>query len=81
MRRDFINRLLSDVPENDRWLLIAKDAEGFSLADLSRLTGLNENTIRVRLLGIHRGLVAAAARLRAIRRSSQQPLAELLTSP
>jgi len=65
MRRDFINNLLAGVPENDRWLLIAKDAEGFSLADLSRLTGLNENAVRIRLLGIRRGLVAAAARLRA----------------
>jgi RNA polymerase sigma-70 factor (ECF subfamily) len=64
-RRDFINRLLSDVPEDDRWLLIAKDAEGFTLADLSRLTGLNENAIKIRLLRIRRDLVTAAARLRA----------------
>lgn len=65
MQRDFINKLLARIPEEDRWLLIAKEVEGFSLAELSQMTGLNENTIKVRLYRIRQGLVAAAARLRS----------------
>jgi DNA-directed RNA polymerase specialized sigma24 family protein len=63
------------VPEDDRWLLIAKDTEGFTLADLSRLTGLNENAVKIRLLRIRRDLVAAAAgsvRTKAIRLETLQ---------
>jgi RNA polymerase sigma-70 factor (ECF subfamily) len=70
MQRDFINKLLARIPEDDRWLLIAKEVEGFSLAELSQMTGLNENSIKVRLFRIRRGLVAAAARLRSRLRST-----------
>jgi RNA polymerase sigma-70 factor (ECF subfamily) len=70
MQRDFINKLLARIPEEDRWLLIAKEVEGFSLAELSQMTGLSENTIKVRLFRIRRGLVAAAARLRFRLRST-----------
>jgi len=69
MQRDFINKLLSGIPEHDRWLLISKEVEGFSLAELSEMTGLNENTIKVRLFRVRQGLLAAAARLRSRRRS------------
>ena len=62
---DHINELLSEVPEDDRWLLISKDVEGCSLADLSQTTGQSENTIRIRLLGIRQGLAAAEARMRS----------------
>jgi RNA polymerase sigma-70 factor (ECF subfamily) len=65
MQRDFLNKLLVRIPEDDRWLLVAKEVEGFSLAELSQMTGLNENTIKVRLFRIRQGLVAAAARLRS----------------
>ena len=61
MQRDFVNKLLARIPEDDRWLLIAKEVEGFSLAELSQMTGLNENTIKVRLFRIRQGLVAAAS--------------------
>ena len=62
MQRDFINKLLARIPEDDRWLLISKEVEGFSLAELSELTGLTENTIKVRLFRVRQALVAAAAR-------------------
>ena len=68
MQRDFINKLLARIPEGDRWLLISKEVEGFSLAELSEMTGLAENTIKVRLFRVRRSLVAAAARLRPRRR-------------
>jgi RNA polymerase sigma-70 factor (ECF subfamily) len=69
MQRDFINKLLARVPEDDRWLLISKEVEGFSLAELSEMTGLSENTIKVRLFRVRQSLVAAATRLRRRRRS------------
>jgi RNA polymerase sigma-70 factor (ECF subfamily) len=69
MQRDFVNKLLARIPEHDRWLLISKEVEGFSLAELSELTGLNESTIKIKLFRIRQGLVAAAARLRTHRRS------------
>jgi len=80
MQRNFINKLLARIPEDDRWLLISKEVEGFSLAELSEMTGLNEGTIKVRLFRIRQGLVAAAARLRSRRRSiagkAMQPVAK-----
>jgi RNA polymerase sigma-70 factor, ECF subfamily len=69
MQRDFINKLLARIPEDDRWLLISKEVEGFSLAELSEMTGLNENTIKVRLFRVRQDLVAAAGRLGSRRRS------------
>ena len=69
MQRDFINKLLARIPEDDRWLLISKEVEGFSLAELSEMTGLNKSTIKVRLFRVRQALVAAAARLRSRRTS------------
>jgi RNA polymerase sigma-70 factor (ECF subfamily) len=65
MQRDFVNKLLARIPEDDRWLLISREVEGLSLAELSEMTGLNENTIKVRLFRVRQRLVAAAAHLRA----------------
>ena len=70
MQRDFINKLLARIPEDDRWLLISREVEGFSLAELSEMTGLSENTIKVRLFRVRQSLVAAAARLRPRRCSN-----------
>jgi RNA polymerase sigma-70 factor (ECF subfamily) len=70
LQRDFVNKLLACIPEDDRWLLISKEVEGLSVAELSEITGLNPNTIKVRLFRIRQGLVAAAARLRSGRRRS-----------
>ncbi len=62
IQRDFVNKLLAHLPEDDRWLLISKEVEGFSLAELSQMTGLNVPTIKSRLFRARQGLVAAAAR-------------------
>jgi len=60
MQRDFINKLLADDPEDDRWMLIAKEVEGFSIAELSQMTGLKEHTIKGRLFRVRQALAAAA---------------------
>jgi RNA polymerase sigma-70 factor (ECF subfamily) len=61
MQRDFINRLLTKVSEDERLLLVWKEVEGFSLAEISEMTGLGENTIKVRLFRARQKLVRAAA--------------------
>jgi RNA polymerase sigma-70 factor, ECF subfamily len=61
MQRDFINKLLTQVSEDERLLLIWKEVEGFSLAELSEMTGLAENTIKVRLFRSRQKLFRAAA--------------------
>jgi RNA polymerase sigma-70 factor (ECF subfamily) len=63
MQRDFVNKLLARVPENDRLLLLLKEVEGFSLAELSEMTGLNLNTLKVRLFRTRQRLIKAAAQL------------------
>jgi RNA polymerase sigma-70 factor (ECF subfamily) len=70
LQRDLINKLLARIPEEDRWLLIAKEVEGFSVAELSEMTGINENTIRVRLFRIRHQLAAAAGRSRPRRHAT-----------
>jgi RNA polymerase sigma-70 factor, ECF subfamily len=60
LRRNLVNRLLARIPEDERWLLMLKEVEGFSIAELSMMTGLNENAIKVKLFRILQGLSAVA---------------------
>jgi RNA polymerase sigma-70 factor (ECF subfamily) len=64
MQRDLINRLLERIPEEDRLMLIWKEVEGFSITELSQMTGVKEATIKVRLFRARQKLVHAAAFLR-----------------
>jgi RNA polymerase sigma-70 factor (ECF subfamily) len=70
MQRDFVNKLLARVPENDRLLLLLKEVEGFSLAELSEMTGLNLNTLKVRLFRTRQRLIKVAAQLESPWRSA-----------
>jgi len=62
-RRDFVFKLLMKVPEEDRMLLIEKEVEGRTVEELAASTGLNENTIKVKLFRARQKLVKAAGRL------------------
>jgi RNA polymerase sigma-70 factor (ECF subfamily) len=62
-RRDFVMKLLMKVPEEDRMLLIEKEVEGRTVEELAASTGLNENTIKVKLFRARQKLVKAAGRL------------------
>jgi RNA polymerase sigma-70 factor (ECF subfamily) len=62
-RRDFVFKLLMKVPEEDRMLLIEKEVEGRTVEELAATTGLNENTIKVKLFRARQKLVKAAGRL------------------
>ncbi len=44
-------------------LLIHKEVEGRTIEELSAMTGLNDNTIKVKLFRARRKLVKAAAKL------------------
>jgi RNA polymerase sigma-70 factor (ECF subfamily) len=65
VQRDLVNRLLALIPEDDRCLLLWKEVEGCSVAELAEMTGMNENTVKVKLFRARRKLVELAARLSA----------------
>src|SRR5580704_7649935 len=62
-RRDYVLKLLTRVSEEERMLLMMKEVEGFSVEELAEKTGMNENTIKVKLFRARQKLVKAAQRL------------------
>lgn len=62
-RRDYVSKLLSRVSEEERMLLMMKEVEGYSVDELAQMTGMNENTIKVKLFRARQKLVKAAQRL------------------
>jgi RNA polymerase sigma-70 factor (ECF subfamily) len=62
-RRDYVLKLLTRVSEEERSLLMMKEVEGYSVEELAEVTGMNENTIKVKLFRARQKLVKAAQRL------------------
>ena len=62
-KRDYLLKLLERVSEEERTLLIQKEVEGLTIEELAQLTGLNENTIKVKLFRARQKLVKASQRL------------------
>jgi RNA polymerase sigma-70 factor, ECF subfamily len=60
VQRDFLSRLLARVPEQDRQLLLLRELEGYSVAQLAEAAGTSENTIKTRLFRTKRRLLATA---------------------
>jgi len=60
LQRNYLNRLLSSVPEHDRHLLLLREVEGLSMSELAETTGMNENTVKIRLFRARQRLVKAA---------------------
>jgi len=54
---------LAKLSAEDRNLLMLKEVEGHSVEELSQMTGMNENTIKVKLFRARQKLVKAAQRL------------------
>jgi RNA polymerase sigma-70 factor (ECF subfamily) len=69
--RDYVIKLLAKVSEEDRDLLMLKEVEGHSVEELAQMTGMNQNTIKVRLFRARNKLLKAARRL--ARNSGVQP--------
>ena len=62
-QQDLILKLLAKISEEDRSLILLKEVEGHSVEELSEMTGMNENTIKVKLFRARQKLVKAAQRL------------------
>ena len=62
-QHDLVVKLLSKISEEDRSLILLKEVEGHSVEELSQMTGMNENTIKVKLFRARQKLVKAAQRL------------------
>jgi len=62
-RQDLLVKLLSKVSEEDRMLMLMKEVEGHSVEELAQMTGMNENTIKVKLFRTRQKLLKAAHRL------------------
>lgn len=62
-RHDLVMRLLSKVSERERSLILLKEVEGHSVEELVAMTGIKENTIKVKLLRTRKKLLKAAKRL------------------
>ncbi|MCW5978834.1 MAG: sigma-70 family RNA polymerase sigma factor [Bryobacteraceae bacterium] len=62
-QRDLVAKLLGKVSEEDRTLLLLKEVEGHSVEDLAQMTGMNQNTIKVKLFRARQKLLKAAKRL------------------
>jgi len=65
-RRDYVLKLLSRVSGEERHLLLLKEVEGYSVEELAIMTGMNENTIKVKLFRARQKLVKAAQRLERV---------------
>jgi RNA polymerase sigma-70 factor (ECF subfamily) len=61
--RDFLNKLLARVGEEDRLLLILKEVEGHSIAELAEMTGASQSAIKTKMFRARQKLLEAAGRL------------------
>lgn len=62
-RRDLAVKLLEKLSEEDRELILLKEVEGHSVEELAERTGLNENTIKVKLFRARQKLLKASQKL------------------
>lgn len=61
--RQLVERLLAHLPEEERLMLVLKEAEGFSVEEIGELLGMNVNTVKVRLFRARRKLAEAYRRM------------------
>ena len=62
-KRDLVAKLMTKISEEDRSLMMLKEVEGHSVEELAQMTGMNENTIKVKLFRARQKLLKAAQRL------------------
>jgi RNA polymerase sigma-70 factor, ECF subfamily len=70
-QRDYLNKLLARIPEAERSLLIFKEVEGHSIAELAEMTGMTASAIKIKLFRARQKLIQAADKL------SMRPAASL----
>jgi RNA polymerase sigma-70 factor (ECF subfamily) len=54
---DLLNRLLDEIDEKDRTMLVMKEVGGFTVEEIGDVLGLNVNTVKVRLFRARAKLV------------------------
>lgn len=69
-QRDLLERLLSELDEKDRLMLVMKEVEGFSVEEIGEVLDLNVNTVKVRLFRA-RGRLVETYRRRLRGRTSE----------
>jgi len=62
--RDLAVKLLEKLSPEDRSLLLLKEVEGHSVEELAQMTGMNENTIKVKLFRARQKLLKASQRMK-----------------
>jgi RNA polymerase sigma-70 factor (ECF subfamily) len=72
-QRQLIERLLGQLDEKDRLMLIMKEVEGFSVEEIGDILDLNVNTVKVRLFRA-RGRLMETYRKRMRSRPAAQPV-------
>ena len=58
-----VAKLMTKISEEDRSLMMLKEVEGHSVEELAKRTGMNENTVKVKLFRARQKLLKAAQRL------------------
>jgi RNA polymerase sigma-70 factor, ECF subfamily len=58
--RQQVDRLMADLDERDKLMLILKEVEGFSIEEIAEVLELNANTVKVRLFRARQRVVRAA---------------------
>lgn len=62
-QRQLVLKLLEKVNPEERNLILMKEVEGLSVQELAEMTGMNENTIKVKLFRARQKLVKASQRI------------------
>ncbi|MGA2436866.1 MAG: sigma-70 family RNA polymerase sigma factor, partial [Bryobacteraceae bacterium] len=62
-QRDLALKLIANLTEEERTLLLLKEVEGHSVEELAGMTGINENTIKVKLYRARQRLLKVVKRL------------------
>ena len=75
--RDFLNKLLARVGEEDRLLLILKEVEGHSIAELAEMTGASQSAIKTKMFRARQKMLDAAERLSGCLSGPHGPRASL----
>jgi RNA polymerase sigma-70 factor (ECF subfamily) len=68
--RDLALKLLANLGQRDRALLLMKEVEGYSLEELSRMEGVTEAALRIRLFRARKKLLKAARSMTIARQLS-----------
>ena len=65
--REYVTKLLDKLSEEERYLLVMKEMEGYAVEELARMVSLNENTVKVKLFRARQKLVKAAKKSGLVR--------------